>query len=363
VLESLGVNLRVTVPIAAATIYPGQDCRADRHVLPLTVSINLGREAAGYGCSGSSPTPYDSGCGCDGHQAPPASTCEACKVRGGRAASAGIARSVRSPAAAVSDALQTTCLPGSWPSLAPASSPPQNSKCTLPDTLGRPLNTLAGSALSNLLSGLTGISKTCPAGSNLLRLNLTTHTNVSAGILSLYATADGKLGLALKLNCHYVLVANASVIVTGTVLGQPVHIYVPIAVKDGGLVSCLVTTVTTAIPGLGCLLASLDPSVNLNLPLSLRLGPDNSGCTGIIPGLAGSLLASLGIDLKVTVPVRAATLYPQDGTCRVADDSDIEPLTVSMPRQLAAGLAAPCVLSSAGHAGVWPTCLACLSSW
>jgi hypothetical protein len=227
---------------------------------------------------------------------------------------------------------------------------PQNAQCTLPDTLGRPLNTLAGNALSNLLSGLTGIAPKCTTGSNLLRLNLTTHTNVSAGILSLYATADGKLGLALKLNCHYVLVANTSVIVTGTVLGQPVHIYIPVAVKDGGLVSCLVTTVTTAIPFTGCLLAGLDPSVNLNLPLNIRLGPDNSGCTGIIPALAGSLLASLGIDLKVTVPIRAATLYPQDGTCRVADSSTIEPLTVSARPPAAAGLAASCVLSAAAPA-------------
>ncbi len=216
----------------------------------------------------------------------------------------------------------------SAPSLAP--SLPQNSKCTLPDTLGRGLNTLAGDALSNLLSGLTGISRACPAGSNLLRLNLTTHTNLNVGLLALYATADGKLGLALRLNCYYVIAANATVSITGQLLGIPLNVQVPIAVRDGGLVSCVVQTVTTAIPFTGCLLAGLDLKADVNLPINVRLSPDMSGCTGIIPALTGSLLASLGIDLKVMVPIRAATVYPADSMCGVEPTNHIQPLTVTV---------------------------------
>jgi hypothetical protein len=103
---------------------------------------------------------------------------------------------------------------------------------------------------------------------------------VTVGLLTLYGTASGHLGLALKLNCDFVLAANASVIVTGKVLGQPVHITVPVGINDGGLASCALATVTTAVPFAGCLLAFLDTQVDLNLPINVRLGPDYTGCTG-----------------------------------------------------------------------------------
>ncbi len=105
---------------------------------------------------------------------------------------------------------------------------------------------------------------------------------------------------------------------------------VPIAVKEGGLVSCVVQTVTTAIPFTGCLLAGLDLAADVNLPINVRLAPDYTGCTGIIPALTGSLLASLGIDLKVTVPVVAATLYPQDESCEVDWSQGVQPVVVSV---------------------------------
>jgi hypothetical protein len=206
----------------------------------------------------------------------------------------------------------------------------QNTRCTLPETVGQPLNRLAGASLSNLLASLTGIGSTCARGTNLLRLNLTTHTNINVGILSLYATADGKLGLAIRLNCYYVIAAGTSISITGTILGAPINIYLPVRVNDGGLVSCVVHTVTTAIPFTGCLLAGLDARVNLNLPLAVTLGPDMTGCTGLLPALTGSLLHVLGINLKVVVPVYAAAFTPADGTCRVPPARQVQPLTVTV---------------------------------
>ena len=322
-LASLGISLKVTIPVSAATLYPqDRSCfiDVDTPVTPITITVLLGQQAEGYSCSGSAPTPYPY------YSQPPAQpTCQTCRVSRLGWACATRCRLGQATGLQCHSKEISIIQSAPWPS-----NLPQNSKCTLPDTLGRPLNTLAGDALSNLLSGLTGISRTCPAGSNLLRLNLTTHTDIDVGILSLYATADGKLGLALKLNCYYVIAANATVSISGRLLGIPLNVQVPIAVNDGGLVSCVVQTVTTAIPFTGCLLAGLDLAVNLNAPISIKLSPDMSGCTGLLPALTGALLASLGIDLKVTVPIRAATVYPVDSTCRVEPTNHIQPLTVTV---------------------------------
>jgi hypothetical protein len=75
------------------------------------------------------------------------------------------------------------------------------------------------------------------------------------GILSLYATTKGNLALALKLNCNFVLTANTHIIIKGTVLGLPLDVSIPVGISDGGLASCAVHTITTAIPFTGCLLA------------------------------------------------------------------------------------------------------------
>jgi hypothetical protein len=79
VLATLGISLRVTIPIRAATIYPDDMCRinTDVPVLPLTVSLALGKHEEGYGCSGSAPAPYPSVCGC---KKKAANVCERCKV-------------------------------------------------------------------------------------------------------------------------------------------------------------------------------------------------------------------------------------------------------------------------------------------
>jgi hypothetical protein len=127
-----------------------------------------------------------------------------------------------------------------------------------------------------------------------------------------------------------VLAANASIAITGKVLHQPLDILVPVAARDGGLISCAVQTATTAIPFVGCLLAGLDLGLDLNLPLKVKLAPDYTGCTGVLPALTGSLLASLGIDLKVTIPVQAATLYPQDESCEVDWATGVQPVTVNL---------------------------------
>jgi hypothetical protein len=109
-------------------------------------------------------------------------------------------------------------------------------------------------------------------------------------------------------------------------------VYLPVAVKDGGLVSCMVQTVTTAIPFTGCLLAGLDLKADVNLPINVRLGSDFVGCTGVIPALAGSVLGLLGIDLKVTVPVYAATIYPHEAnSCRIDwARTPVTPITVDV---------------------------------
>jgi hypothetical protein len=128
------------------------------------------------------------------------------------------------------------------------------------------------------------------------------HAGINVGLLGLFATSKGNLALAFKLNCKYVLAASTHILVRGTVLGLPLDIRVPVEVRDGGLVSCAVSTLTTAIPFTGCLLAGLDPVVDVNLPLDVKLAPDGSGCTGLVPALGGSLLAALGIDLEVGSP-------------------------------------------------------------
>jgi hypothetical protein len=189
------------------------------------------------------------------------------------------------------------------------------------------LNKLVGQSLSNLLGNLTSISSACPTGSNLLRVNIKTHSNIDVGILTLYATAKGNLALALKLNCNFVLTANTNIIIKGMVLGLPLDFKIPVSVSDGGLVSCVVHTITTAIPFTGCLLAGLNPNVDVNLPLNENLGPDGTGCTGLIPGLAGSLLAALGINLDVTITVSVAQ-QGLDGICTAP--ARPAPLTVSL---------------------------------
>jgi hypothetical protein len=140
------------------------------------------------------------------------------------------------------------------------------------------------------------------------------HAGINVGLLGLYATSKGNLALAFKLNCEYVLAASTHILIRGTVLGLPLDIRAPVEVKDGGLVSCAVNTLTTAIPFAGCLLAGLDPVVDLNLPLNVKLGPDGSGCTGLVPGLGGSLLAALGINLEVGSLAGPATPLPA-GLC------------------------------------------------
>jgi hypothetical protein len=49
------------------------------------------------------------------------------------------------------------------------------------------------------------------AGANLLRVNVTTNAGVSVGILSLFASADGAVKLAIKLDRSFVLYAGAKV--------------------------------------------------------------------------------------------------------------------------------------------------------
>lgn len=109
-----------------------------------------------------------------------------------------------------------------------------------------------------------------------------------AGILGLLVNADGSLALTLQLDCFYVLKADAKVLVQGTILGQPVNLVLRAGpIEDGGLVSCVAHTLTTAVPVVGCLLSQLLPTVNLDVPLNLVLGSDNTGCSGLLPGLGG----------------------------------------------------------------------------
>jgi hypothetical protein len=85
-----------------------------------------------------------------------------------------------------------------------------------------------------------------------------------------------------------VLKADAKVLVQGTILGQPVNLALRAGpIEDGGLVSCVTHTLTTAVPVAGCLLSQLLPTINLDVPLNLVLGSDNTGCSGLLPGLGG----------------------------------------------------------------------------
>lgn len=223
----------------------------------------------------------------------------------------------------------------------------QNAKCALADSLGLPLRSLVGNLLTDVLAA-TGAAPACTTSANLLRVNITTASDISVGLLTLYADADGAIKLALRLNQNYVLHVGAKVLVQGSVLGIPLDLALPVDVKDGELVSCVVATVTTAVPGVGCLLAGLDPKVNLDLPLKVALTDGLYGTTGLLPGLVGSTLHALGINLNVTAHVVLATVY-QDASC-TADYGKMHPLTV----QLLLGRPKP-----VAYAPVAPTCETC----
>jgi hypothetical protein len=141
------------------------------------------------------------------------------------------------------------------------------------------------------------------------------HPPPAAGLLALFVNADGSLALTLKLDCYYALRADARVLVQGTILDQPLDLALRVGpIDDGGLVSCVTATLTTAVPVAGCLLSQLLPTINLDLPLNLVLGKDMSGCSGVLPALGGgrppalALLPCWGIAAAALLELQAVAI-------------------------------------------------------